>query len=89
MVILDGIKLEKTTLERERVRVAPIIERMVETKLRWFDHVEISLVDAVIRRVDRMEDSQTIRGRGRHVDAVTHSFFTFFFLPRHHVHRQA
>lgn len=51
----------------------------METKLRWFDHVEISLVDVVIRRVDRMEDSQTIRGRGRHVNAVTHSFFTFFF----------
>jgi len=28
-----------TTLERERVGVAPIVENMVENRLRWFGHV--------------------------------------------------
>jgi hypothetical protein len=43
---------------RERVRVAPILEKMVENRLRWFGHVDR-------RRVDQMEESQIKRGRGR------------------------
>jgi len=39
-----------TTLEK--VGVAPIVEKMVETRLRWFGHVERRSVDAVVRRVD-------------------------------------
>jgi len=50
---------------RERVGVAPIVEKMVENKLRWFWHVERRPVDSVARRVDQMEDSQIARGRGR------------------------
>jgi len=38
---------------------------MVETRLRWFGHVERRLVDLVVRRVDQMEGSQITRGRGR------------------------
>jgi hypothetical protein len=38
---------------------------MVETRLRWFRHVERRLVDSVVRRVDQMESSQITRGRGR------------------------
>jgi len=30
---------------------------MVETRLRWFGHVERRLVDFVVRRVDQMEGS--------------------------------
>jgi hypothetical protein len=37
---------------RERVRVAYIIEKMVETKLKWFVHIERRPVDAAVRRVD-------------------------------------
>ncbi|KAH1238778.1 LINE-1 retrotransposable element ORF2 protein [Glycine max] len=50
---------------RERVGVAPIVENMVENRLRWFGHVERRPVDSVVRRVDQMERRQTIRGRGR------------------------
>ena len=50
---------------RERVGVAPIVEKLVENRLRWFGHVERRLVDAVVRRVDQMEESQVKRGRGR------------------------
>jgi hypothetical protein len=38
---------------------------MVETRHRWFRHVERRLVDSVIRRIDQMERSQITRGRGR------------------------
>ncbi|KAL5176375.1 LINE-1 retrotransposable element ORF2 protein [Glycine soja] len=50
---------------RERVGVAPIVEKIVENRLRWFGHVERRPVDSVVRRVDQMERRQTIRGRGR------------------------
>ncbi|KAL5142307.1 LINE-1 reverse transcriptase [Glycine soja] len=46
---------------RERVGVAPIVEKMVENRLRWFGHVERRPVDSVVRRVDQMERRQTIR----------------------------
>ena len=48
----------------ERVGVAPIVEKMVENRLRWFGHVERRPVNAVVRRVDQMEESQIKRGRG-------------------------
>ena len=44
--------------------VAPIVEKLVENRLRWFGQVERSPV-AVVRRVDQMEESQVKRGRGR------------------------
>jgi len=50
---------------RERVGVAPIVEKFVENRLRWFGHVERRPVDAVLRRVDQMEESHVKRGRGR------------------------
>ncbi|KAH1255384.1 hypothetical protein GmHk_04G011554 [Glycine max] len=57
-------KIRNETI-RERVGVAPIVEKMVENRLRWFGHVERRPVDSVVRRVDQMERRQTIRGRGR------------------------
>jgi len=50
---------------REIVEVAPIVEKSVENRLRWFGHVERKPVDAVVRRVDQMEKSWVKRGRGR------------------------
>jgi len=50
---------------RERVGVALIVEKLVENRLRWFGHVERRPVDAVIRRVDQMEESQVKRDRRR------------------------
>jgi hypothetical protein len=54
-----------TTLERERERVGvtPIVENMVENRLRWFRHLERRLVDFVVRTVDQREDSQITRDR--------------------------
>jgi hypothetical protein len=51
----------------ERVRVALIVEKIIEIWLRWFCLAERRLVDSIVRRVDQMEDNQInfIRGRGR------------------------
>jgi len=50
---------------REQVGVAPIVEKLVENRLRWFGHIERRPVEAVVRRVDQVEESQVRRGRGR------------------------
>jgi len=49
----------------ERVGIAPIVEKLVENRLRWFGHVERRPVDTVVRRVDQMKESQVKRSRGR------------------------
>ena len=50
---------------RMKVGVAPIIEKLVETRLRWFGHVQRRPLEAPVRRVDQMEDNSITRGRGR------------------------
>ena len=50
---------------REKVGVAPVVEKLVENRHRWFEHVEKRHVDAVVRRVDQMKKSQIKRGRRR------------------------
>ena len=50
---------------RERVGVAPIVEKMVESRLRWFGHVRRRPIEHPVRRVDEMEDGQRAKGRGR------------------------
>jgi len=50
---------------RDKVVVAPIVEKNAETWPRWFGHIERRLVDSVVSRVDHMEGSQITRGRGR------------------------
>jgi hypothetical protein len=50
---------------REKVGVAPIEEKMVESRLRWFGHVRRRPLEAPVRRVDQMADSPRVRGRGR------------------------
>ena len=47
------------------MRVAPIVEKLVENMLRWFEHVERRSVDAVVRRIDQMHESQVKRSRGK------------------------
>jgi hypothetical protein len=49
----------------ERFGIALIVEKMIETRLKWFMHVDRSHVDVVVRRVDQMEGRQITRGRGR------------------------
>jgi len=43
--------------------VAPVVEKMVENKLRWFGHVESRPIDIVVQRVVKMEESRIRRGR--------------------------
>lgn len=50
---------------RERVGITPIIEKMAETRFRWFGYVEKSHVDFAVRRVNQMESSQITRGSPR------------------------
>ena len=52
--------------------LAPIVEKMVENRLRWFGHVERRPVDVdvVVRRVDQMEESQIEGGRARPRKAI-------------------
>jgi nonsense-mediated mRNA decay protein 3 len=54
VVRLDRIRKDNI---RERVGLAPILEKMVQTRLRWFGHVERRPIDYVVRRVDHMEGS--------------------------------
>ena len=50
---------------REKVGVAPIEEKMTETRLRWFGHVLRRPLEAPVRRVDQMVFSPIRRRRGR------------------------
>ena len=50
--------------------VAPIVKKLVENRLIWFGHVERRPVDAVVRRVDQMEEGQVRRGRKRHKKTI-------------------
>ena len=46
------------------VGVVPIEEKMRETRLRWFGHVRRRPIDALVRRVDEIEQIVRKRGRG-------------------------
>lgn len=53
-----------TRLDRIRPEIK-ILERVLKNILKKFGHVERTLVDFVVGRVDQIERSQTIRERGR------------------------
>ena len=60
---LDKIRNEYI---RNKVGVAPIDEKMRETRLRWYGHVRRRPLDAPVRRVEHREQLDQIkRGRGR------------------------
>jgi len=50
---------------RDLVRVAPIEDKMRETRLRWFSHVKRRGVDKEMRRCERINIPQGERERGR------------------------
>ena len=47
------------------VKVAPIEDKMRETRLRWFGHVKRRGVDARVRRCETIDIPEGKRGRGR------------------------
>ncbi|XP_070025242.1 uncharacterized protein [Nicotiana sylvestris] len=50
---------------REKVHVAPIDDKMRETTLRWFRHVQKRSPDALVRRCEWLVVEGTRRGKGR------------------------
>ena len=50
---------------RDRLGVAPIEEKLVQHRLRWFGHVQRRPPDAPVRSGILSQDSNVKRGRGR------------------------
>ncbi|XP_074304411.1 uncharacterized protein LOC141639131 isoform X2 [Silene latifolia] len=50
---------------REKLKVAPIEDKMMENRLRWFDHVRRRPMDAPVRRLETWRTEKVPRGRGR------------------------
>jgi len=50
---------------RDLVKVAPIEEKMRETRFHWFGHVKMGSADAPVRRCGRIIITVGKRGRGR------------------------
>ncbi|KAK9755495.1 hypothetical protein RND81_01G029500 [Saponaria officinalis] len=50
---------------REKVEVAPIEDKMMENRLRWFGHVRRRPMDAPVRRLKTWGTEKVVRGRGR------------------------
>ena len=44
---------------------ACFVEKLVETRLRWFGHVQRRPLEAPVRRVDQMVENPIIQRRGR------------------------
>jgi len=50
---------------RVRVGIAPIVEKMIESRLRWFGNVWGRPGDSVVRKVDLTEDNPISKGKGQ------------------------
>ena len=50
---------------RDLAKVAPIEDKIRETRLRWFDHVKMRSVDAPMRRCEMINIPESKRGRDR------------------------
>ena len=50
---------------RDLAKVAPIEEKMRESRLRWFGHVKRRSVAAPVRRCEMIDLSSSKKGRGR------------------------
>jgi hypothetical protein len=50
---------------RDKLGVAPIQEKLVQDRLRWFDHIQRRPLEALVRNgiLSRLENTR--RGRGR------------------------
>ncbi|KAK9689951.1 hypothetical protein RND81_09G093700 [Saponaria officinalis] len=50
---------------RKKVEVAPIEDKMMENRLRWFGHVRRRPMNAPVRRLETWGTEKVVRGRGR------------------------
>ena len=50
---------------RDLVKVASIEDKLIEVRLRWFDHVKRRNADASVRRCERIKIPRGKRWRGR------------------------
>ena len=50
---------------REKARVAPTREKMVESRLRWFGHVRRRSVKVPVTKANQMESSPTVKRKER------------------------
>ena len=55
----------KNLVIRERVGVAPLEEKLRETRLRWFVHIKKRSADASVMRCEALDLLHYRRGRGR------------------------
>ncbi|KAK9756043.1 hypothetical protein RND81_01G069300 [Saponaria officinalis] len=50
---------------REKVKVAPIEDKMMENRLRWFGHVRRRPMEAPVRRLETWDTERVPKGKGR------------------------
>ena len=78
---------------RERLGVAPIEEKLVQHRLRWFGHVQRRPPDAPVRSGILSQDSNVKRGRGRPkltwVEAIKENLKGFYIPKDLTLHRSA
>ena len=60
-----GLDKIRNVVIRERVGVAPLKEKLRETRLRWFGHVKMRSVNAPLRRCEAIDLLQCRIRRGR------------------------
>jgi len=65
MCVYTRIDRIRNGVIRNLVKVAPIGDKMRESRLRWFGHVKRRSVDAPMRRCERINIPEGRRGRGR------------------------
>ena len=58
----DRIKNEEIRL---KLGVAPINEKMRQSRLRWFGHVQRIVINALEKKSELVQNERTKRGRGR------------------------
>ena len=62
-------KYMKDRIQNEEIHlklgVAPINEKMRESRLRWFGHVQRRVINALAKKKELVQNERTKKGRGR------------------------
>ena len=57
--------IRNESIRRKKFRVAPIVEKIVESYFKWFWHLWKRPVEVLVRRTDQMEGSPIARDKER------------------------